>query len=50
MRLTHEHRRQAIYPYPNVNHAFNDDTGSRYDKGTAEPGIRPHNRIAEGKS
>ncbi|HEY9454586.1 MAG TPA: dienelactone hydrolase family protein, partial [Bradyrhizobium sp.] len=26
----------AIYVYPNVNHAFNNDTGNRYDKAAAD--------------
>ena len=26
----------TAYVYPNVNHAFNNDTGSRYDKAAAE--------------
>ena len=30
------HKRFEIYVYPNVNHAFNNDTGSRYDKPAAE--------------
>jgi carboxymethylenebutenolidase len=29
-------KRFTIYVYPNVNHAFNNDTGSRYDKAAAE--------------
>jgi carboxymethylenebutenolidase len=29
-------KRYTIYIYPNVNHAFNNDTGSRYDKAAAE--------------
>ena len=30
------HKRFTIYVYPNVNHAFNNDTSSRYDKAAAE--------------
>ena len=30
------HKRFTIYIYPNVNHAFNNDTSSRYDKPAAE--------------
>jgi len=29
-------KRYTIYTYPNVNHAFNNDTSSRYDKAAAE--------------
>jgi carboxymethylenebutenolidase len=29
-------KRYTIYMYPGVNHAFNNDTGSRYDKAAAE--------------
>ncbi len=29
-------KRYTIYVYPNVNHAFNNDTGSRYDKPAAD--------------
>ena len=29
-------KRFTIYVYPNVNHAFNNDTGSRYDKPAAD--------------
>jgi carboxymethylenebutenolidase len=29
-------KRYAIYVYPNVNHAFNNDTGNRYDKPAAD--------------
>jgi carboxymethylenebutenolidase len=29
-------KRYAIYIYPNVNHAFNNDTGNRYDKPAAD--------------
>jgi carboxymethylenebutenolidase len=29
-------KRYTIYVYPNVNHAFNNDTGSRYDKAAAD--------------
>ena len=28
-------KRYTIYIYPNVNHAFNNDTGNRYDKPAA---------------
>jgi carboxymethylenebutenolidase len=34
--LKANHKRYTIYIYPNVNHAFNNDTGSRYDKTAAE--------------
>ncbi len=34
--LKANHKRYTIYVYPNVNHAFNNDTGSRYDKPAAE--------------
>ena len=34
--LKAEHKRYTIYMYPNVNHAFNNDTSSRYDKAAAE--------------
>jgi carboxymethylenebutenolidase len=30
------HKDFAIYIYPNVNHAFNNDTGNRYDKPAAD--------------
>ncbi len=30
------HKRFTIYMYPNVNHAFNNDTSSRYDKAAAD--------------
>lgn len=30
------HKDYAIYVYPNVNHAFNNDTGNRYDKPAAD--------------
>jgi carboxymethylenebutenolidase len=30
------HKRFTIYIYPNVNHAFNNDTSNRYDKSAAE--------------
>jgi carboxymethylenebutenolidase len=30
------HKRFTIYVYPNVNHAFNNDTSSRYDKAAAD--------------
>jgi len=30
------HKDYAIYVYPNVNHAFNNDTGGRYDKPAAD--------------
>jgi carboxymethylenebutenolidase len=29
-------KRFALYVYPNVNHAFNNDTGNRYDKAAAD--------------
>ena len=29
-------KRYRIYMYPGVNHAFNNDTGGRYDKAAAE--------------
>ncbi len=34
--LKANHKRYTIYVYPGVNHAFNNDTGSRYDKQAAE--------------
>ncbi|MBX6327325.1 MAG: dienelactone hydrolase family protein [Pseudolabrys sp.] len=34
--LKAHHKRYTIYVYPGVNHAFNNDTGSRYDKAAAE--------------
>ncbi len=34
--LKASHKRYTIYMYPNVNHAFNNDTSSRYDKAAAE--------------
>ena len=34
--LTANHKRFAIYVYPNVNHAFNNDTSNRYDKAAAD--------------
>jgi carboxymethylenebutenolidase len=34
--LKAHHKRYTIYIYPNVNHAFNNDTGSRYDKQAAD--------------
>ena len=34
--LKANHKRYTIYIYPNVNHAFNNDTGSRYDKPAAD--------------
>jgi carboxymethylenebutenolidase len=34
--LKAHHKRFTIYVYPNVNHAFNNDTGSRYDKAAAK--------------
>ena len=34
--LKANHKRYTIYIYPNVNHAFNNDTGSRYDKKAAD--------------
>ena len=29
-------KRFDVYVYPNVNHAFNNDTGNRYDKPAAD--------------
>ena len=29
-------KRYTVYVYPGVNHAFNNDTGSRYDKAAAD--------------
>jgi carboxymethylenebutenolidase len=29
-------KRFAVHVYPNVNHAFNNDTGNRYDKPAAD--------------
>lgn len=34
--LKANHKRYTIHIYPNVNHAFNNDTSSRYDKPAAE--------------
>jgi carboxymethylenebutenolidase len=34
--LKANHKHYAIYIYPNVNHAFNNDTSSRYDKAAAD--------------
>jgi carboxymethylenebutenolidase len=34
--LKANHKRFTIYVYPNVNHAFNNDTSSRYDKPAAD--------------
>ncbi len=34
--LKAHHKRYTIYVYPGVNHAFNNDTSSRYDKAAAE--------------
>jgi len=34
--LKANHKRFTIYIYPGVNHAFNNDTSSRYDKAAAE--------------
>jgi carboxymethylenebutenolidase len=34
--LKANHKRFTIYIYPNVNHAFNNDTSSRYDKVAAD--------------
>ena len=34
--LTTANKRYAIYIYPNVNHAFNNDTSNRYDKPAAD--------------
>jgi len=34
--LKANHKRFAIYVYPNVNHAFNNDTSNRYDKPAAD--------------
>lgn len=34
--LKANNKRYAIYVYPNVNHAFNNDTGNRYDKAAAD--------------
>jgi carboxymethylenebutenolidase len=34
--LKANHKRYTIYLYPNVNHGFNNDTSSRYDKTAAE--------------
>jgi carboxymethylenebutenolidase len=34
--LKADHKRFTIYVYPNVNHAFNNDTSSRYDKPAAD--------------
>ena len=34
--LKADHKRYTIYVYPNVNHGFNSDTSSRYDKPAAD--------------
>jgi carboxymethylenebutenolidase len=34
--LKADHKRYTIYVYPNVNHAFNNDTSNRYDKPAAD--------------
>jgi carboxymethylenebutenolidase len=34
--LKANHKHYTIYMYPNVNHAFNNDTSSRYDKAAAD--------------
>jgi len=34
--LKANHKRYTIHVYPNVNHAFNNDTSSRYDRAAAE--------------
>src|SRR5262249_25102222 len=34
--LKANNKRYTIYVYPDVNHAFNNDTGSRYDKAAAD--------------
>ena len=34
--LKANHKRYTIYMYPNVNHAFNNDTSNRYDKPAAD--------------
>jgi carboxymethylenebutenolidase len=34
--LKANHKRYTIYIYPDVNHAFNNDTSNRYDKAAAE--------------
>ena len=34
--LKANHKRYTIYVYPNVNHAFNNDTSNRYDKPAAD--------------
>ncbi len=34
--LKADHKRYTIYVYPNVNHAFNNDTGRSYDKAAAD--------------
>ena len=34
--LKADHKRYTIYIYPNVNHAFNNDTGRSYDKPAAD--------------
>ena len=34
--LKANNKRYTIYVYPNVNHAFNNDTGDRYDKAAAD--------------
>ena len=34
--LKADNKRYTIYVYPNVNHAFNNDTSNRYDKPAAD--------------
>ena len=46
--LKANHKRYTIYIYPNVNHAFNNDTSSRYDKGGRRPCLGPHHRVFQG--
>ena len=34
--LKADHKRYTIYIYPDINHAFNNDTGRSYDKAAAD--------------
>ena len=34
--LKANHKKYEIFVYPNVNHAFNNDTSNRYDKAAAD--------------
>ena len=47
--LNANNKRYTIQTYPNVNHAFNNDTGNRYDKTGHRSGLEPHHRILQGQ-